>query len=74
METDKQKYELIENAINECIEKLKTVEPILGQISYEGESLFKKGAMKQKMEYLLIDMNGYIDKIHNRDNNKTPKF
>ncbi|WP_299250384.1 hypothetical protein [uncultured Cytophaga sp.] len=74
METDNQKYVLIENAINSCIEKLKTIEPILGELTYEGESPFKKGAMKRDLEYLLTDLNKYIDKIHNRDNNKIPKF
>jgi hypothetical protein len=74
METDKEQYVLIENTINACIEKLKTVEPILAQISYEGESPFKKSEMKREMEYLLTDLNKYIDRIHNRDNNKIPKF
>jgi SPX domain protein involved in polyphosphate accumulation len=74
METDKEKYELIENAINECIGKLKTVEPQLGQISYEGESPFKKSEMKREMEYLLTDLNKYIDRINNRNFNKIPKF
>lgn len=71
---DKQKYELVENAINQCIETLKKVEPILDEISYNGESIFKKSRLKRKVEYVLIDFNEFIDEIHNRDRKKIPKF
>jgi len=74
MENDKEKYQLVEDAINQCIENLKKVEPILDEISYNGESLFKKSRLKRKMEYVLIDFNEFIDEIHNRDHKKIPKF
>lgn len=74
MENDKEKYQLVEDAINQCIETLKKVEPVLDEISYDGESLFKKSRLKRKMEYVLTDFNEFIDEINNLDRKKMPKF
>lgn len=48
MENDKEKYQLVEDAINQCIETLKKVETMLDEISYNGESIFKKVDLNER--------------------------
>jgi hypothetical protein len=75
MENDQKKLELVEATFQECIELLKNAQPILAEVTFEGHpSLFKKSTLKRELEYILIDMHEYVDRINDREIRKIPKL
>lgn len=70
MDENKERIELIVNSINQCIDILSKVEPMVGKLAITTpiESL-TKNTLQYKLKGILSELGDYKNRLHGKHNN-----